>query len=85
MRAVYEELARTGPPGCTTRPSALDDGVSFVHISITSGEDGRNPLSDVEAFARFQETIGERCDEPPVVTELEEIGSYRMHHEPALR
>ena len=48
----------------------MADGVSFVHLSTTETEDGRNPLTEVEAFARFQEAIGERCDEPPVVTEL---------------
>jgi hypothetical protein len=30
------------------------------------------------AFKRFQENIGERCDEAPVATELREIGSYRF-------
>ena len=38
-----------------------------------------NPLSTVEAFQRFQENIGERCDEPPVVVQLEEVGSFRFH------
>ena len=86
VRAVYEELDRTGPAGLHYATFRQADGVSFVHISITEvGDDARHPLSDVEAFARFQATIGERCDEPPVVTELEEIGSYRMHAEPALR
>jgi hypothetical protein len=35
-----------------------------------------NPLMHVEAFARFQEHIGDRCDEPPVVSRLRQIGSY---------
>jgi len=86
VRAVYEELDRTGPAGLHYATFRQADGVSFVHISLTEvGGDARHPLSDVEAFARFQEAIGERCDEPPVVTELEEIGSYRMHSEPAVR
>ena len=85
VRAVYEELDRSGPAGLHYATFRQADGVSFVHISITEAGDAPHPLSEVEAFARFQETIGERCDEPPVVTELEEIGSYRMHGEPALR
>jgi hypothetical protein len=77
-RAVYEELHRAAPEGLRYATFRLADGVSFVHLSSTATEDGRNPLTEIEAFARFQEAIGERCDEPPVVTELTEIGSYRL-------
>ena len=35
-------------------------------------------LADVAAFARFQEAVTERCDVAPVVTELTEVGSYRL-------
>jgi hypothetical protein len=78
VRAVYDELHRTEPAGLRYATFRMADGVSFVHLSTTETEDGRNPLTEVEAFARFQEGIGERCDEPPVVTELEAIGSYRV-------
>ena len=53
VRAVYEELQRTQPAGLHYATFALEDGVSFVHLSSIDTEDGRNPLSDVEAFARF--------------------------------
>ncbi len=76
VRAVYAELRRTRPDGLRYATFQLDDGVSFVHVSATDTEDGRNPLSELESFRRFQERINERCDEPPVVTELREIGSY---------
>ena len=33
VRAVYEELARTPPAGLRYATFALDDGVSFVHLS----------------------------------------------------
>ncbi len=78
VRAVYEELHRIAPEGLRYATFRLADGVGFVHVSSTETEDGRNPLTEVEAFARFQEAIGERCDEPPVVTELTQIGSYRL-------
>jgi hypothetical protein len=52
--------------------------VSFVHIASVETEDGRSPLPTLDAFRRFQERIGERCDQPPVVTELSEVGSYRL-------
>jgi len=77
VRAVYEELQRTQPAGLHYATFALDDGVSFVHLSSIETEDGRNPLSEVEAFARFQEGIGDRCEEAPVVAQLREIGSFQ--------
>jgi hypothetical protein len=76
VRAVYDELHSTEPAGLSYATVKLDDGVSFVHIAAT--QDGRNPLADVAAFKQFQMGIAERCDEPPVVSEVEEIGSYRM-------
>jgi hypothetical protein len=85
VRAVYEELHRVAPEGLRYATFRLADGVSFVHVSSTETADGRNPLTEIEAFARFQEAIGERCDEPPVVTELTEIGSYRLLGDEAVR
>ena len=85
VRAVYDELHRTEPAGLRYATFRMADGVSFVHLSTTETEDGRNPLTEVEAFARFQEAIGERCDEPPVVTELREIGSYRFFADEVVR
>jgi hypothetical protein len=56
----------------------LEDGVSFVHIAAVDTADGTNPLGNVEAFARFQEGVAARCDEPPVATGLEQVGAYRF-------
>ena len=75
VRAVYEELAATEPAGLRYATFRLDDGVSFVHIASVEGE--HNPLAEVEAFARFQAEVRDRCEEQPVVTELHEVGSYR--------
>jgi hypothetical protein len=75
VRAVYEELRRADPPGLRYATYRLDDGVSFLHLA--SIEDGGNPLSEIAAFARFQEGIRDRCDEPPAVVELHEVGSFR--------
>jgi hypothetical protein len=76
VRAVYEELERTRPAGLRYATFKLEDGVSFVHVAESEGE--RSPLPDVAAFKAFQEGIRERCDEPPVVGELREIGSFRF-------
>ena len=51
--------------------------MSFVHFAIETG-DCLSPLPALPAFQRFQEGIRERCDEPPVVSELREVGSFRL-------
>jgi hypothetical protein len=79
VRAVYDELHRDEPAGLRYATFQLDDGVSFVHLAET--EDGQNPLAEVKAFQEFQKDIRERCDDPPVVSELREIGSFRLFDE----
>jgi quinol monooxygenase YgiN len=79
IRAVYDELHRTQPGGLRYATFQLDDGVSFVHIAFQhDDDDGRRPLTTLPAFQRFQENITERCDDPPVVSELRQIGSYQL-------
>ena len=79
VRAVYDELRCTAPAGLRYATFRLDDGVSFVHLSVTDTEDGHNPLSDVNAFKEFQANIAERCEEAPVVTSF----VFRVRNVPA--
>jgi hypothetical protein len=79
VRGVYDELHRTQPAGFRYATLKLPDGVGFVHIA--EAEEGRNPLAGLAAFQRFQEGMGERCNEPPVVSDLTQIGSYRLFGE----
>ena len=76
VRDVYEELGRAEPGGFHYGTFKLEDGVSFVHIA--SQEEEQNPLAENAAFQRFQENIRDRCDEPPVVAALDEVGSFRF-------
>jgi hypothetical protein len=78
VRAVYEELRRTNPPGLRYATFQLDDGVTFVHLASTETEDGTNPLAGIRAFHQFQQDIAARCDQAPQVSELREIGSFRF-------
>jgi hypothetical protein len=32
----------------------------------------------VAAFQRFSENVRERCDEPPVVTDVKVVGSFKL-------
>jgi hypothetical protein len=77
VRDVYAELDRARPDGFHYATFRLDDGVSFVHLATHEGD--HNPLAENEAFGRFQAGIRGRCDEPPVVTDLDEVGSFRFH------
>jgi hypothetical protein len=76
VRAVYEELHRAGPSGFRYATFKLEDGVSFVHIAETDGD--QSPLPKLAAFEEFQRDIVERCDEPPVVMDAAEVGSFRF-------
>jgi hypothetical protein len=75
IRTVYEELATSQPSGLHYATFKLPDGVTFVHVA-RHGEP--NPLASTGAFQRFQEGIRDRCDEPPSVVELDQVGSYRF-------
>ena len=76
---VYEELGEVQPDGFRYATFKLDDGASFMHLAV-QGDGVENPLPQLAAFARFQADIADRCEQPPVVTPLEEVGSYRLLH-----
>jgi quinol monooxygenase YgiN len=74
VRTVYGALELTQPAVLSYATFALDDGVSFVHLAAHGYE--TNPLAELPAFQEFQEGIRERCDEQPIVTEVDPVGSY---------
>ena len=78
VRAVYEELHRTGPAGLRYATFRLDDGVSFVHLASRDRGRAQPAVARWRRSQRFQENIGDRCDEAPAVTELREIGSFHL-------
>src|SRR5262245_8650883 len=78
IREVFAELDRKKPDQLRYASFKLDDGVSFVHLASIETTDRQNPLTALSSFQEFSERIKERCDEPPVVSELNEVGAYRM-------
>jgi hypothetical protein len=76
VRAVYEELASVQPEDFRYATFTFDER-SFMHIAFEEG-DGPAPLPGLASFAAFTRDIGERCEEPPVVTELRGVGAYRL-------
>jgi quinol monooxygenase YgiN len=79
VRAVYEQLDETKPEGLRYATLRLDDGVSFVHLSESESE--VSPLTEVPAFKAFQEEIADRCEEQPVVTSVDVVGSFGFGYE----
>ncbi len=72
--AVYEELHESQPDDFRYATVKADDGVTFFHMA-SIGESGK-PLPETDAFKAFQQDLADRCDEPPVATDVTEIGSY---------
>src|SRR4051794_38698506 len=78
VRAVYAELAQKQPDGLRYATFKLEDGVSFVHVASIETEDGQTPLAKIDAFKAFAADAASRCDEAPVVTEMDEVGSFHF-------
>lgn len=78
VRKVFAELASSSPAGLRYATFKASDSPTFFHIATIDTENGENPLFQFEAFKAFTANIRDRCDEPPVTTELEEVGSYHF-------
>ena len=75
VQAVYEALNRERPDSLHYATFRLPDGVSFMHVVFETDQAGRI-LNQVPAFQAFTDDIATRCDEPPVATELDVVGSF---------
>jgi quinol monooxygenase YgiN len=75
LRAIYEEFESAQPGWLRQATFQLEDKVSFV-IFTELDDPGR--LADMPAFQRARSTLDDRCDEPPVVTVLHKVASYRF-------
>ena len=78
ITSVFEQLKREQPAGLRYASFKLDDGVSFMHIVSVETADGSNPLRELPAFKAFTAEISDRCEDPPVTADLQEIGSYAV-------
>jgi hypothetical protein len=77
VQAVYAQLAEERPEGLHYATFRLPDGVSFMHLVVETDQPGAI-LGEVAAFKAFSNDIANRCEEPPVVTELTLVGSYEV-------
>jgi hypothetical protein len=75
-RAVYDALKRVRPTGVHYATFKLADGVGFVHLVSYDEGVSNTALTSLPEFKSFSEGVKERCVEPPVRSDLTEIGSY---------
>lgn len=75
VEKVFAQLSEDTPTGMSYTAFRLADGVSFVHILTTEGDE--NPLVKTTAFANFQQGIPERVVGPPDANDATVIGAYR--------
>src|SRR4051794_17087249 len=76
VHAVFAELSRTAPPGIRYGAFKRADGLSFVHFASISAE--RSPLETIAALKAFGAEVKDRCEVPPQVTELVEVGAFEI-------
>lgn len=76
LNEVYAELAATHPGGLRYATFRVDDRGRFVTFVEFDGEPGTAPHHRLASFQRYRSTLDERCERPPVVTVLHEVGSY---------
>jgi quinol monooxygenase YgiN len=74
LQEVHEEMRSVQPKGLRYATFQLEDRVTFV--SFVEMDEGPAVLRQLTAFQRYRATLDERCDEPPVLTTLHEVGSY---------
>ncbi len=76
---VYAELAATRPGGLRYATFRIDDQGSFVAFVEFDGQPGTAAHHRLASFQRYRSTLDERCEQPPAVTVLHEVGSYGFH------
>jgi hypothetical protein len=74
VRAVFDELARTSPPGIRYAAFKQPDGATFLHVAFIDASE--NPLDAIGAFGAFTARIRDRCEIPPEVTDLTTVGAF---------
>lgn len=74
VAAVHEELDRVRPDWLRWDAYRLEDGVTMVSVVDV---DDPSQLRRLVEFTAYTETLDARCEEPPVTSVVEQLGSYR--------
>lgn len=78
VRAVFAALREMKPAGLRYATLKADDGLTFMHLVSHESEASRDVLTSLPAFKAFSSGVRDRCDEPPVFTELSVVGSFEL-------
>jgi hypothetical protein len=76
VRAVFDVLRDLKPQGLRYTTLKADDGLTFVHLVSHESDSSRDTLTSLPAFKAFSAGVRDRCTEPPLITELNVVGSY---------
>lgn len=76
LTAVYEELGSIEAEDLRWATFKSEDGITFMDIAM--GSDIPSVLQRSDAFRRYRADLENRCDEPPVFSELTVVGSFRF-------
>ncbi|MGD3108974.1 putative quinol monooxygenase [Streptomyces sp. YGL11-2] len=77
LHAVYADLARARPRGLRYETYRLDGSGRFLALITSDGDPVAAPHHQLASFQRYRAALSEVCSEPPVVTYVDEVGSYR--------
>jgi hypothetical protein len=81
LRAAYDELHSSPPEDLQWITYQLDDGLRFLDIVSGSGDPA--DLAARPAFHRYRSTLDDRCDEPPAMNRLTEVGHFHSQDRPS--
>jgi hypothetical protein len=76
IRAMFAAIDEVRPDGVRYASTRLGGGTTFV--ALLSLDRADNPLADLPEFAVFQGRLAGWFAEPPVVEQLEVVGSYGL-------
>lgn len=79
IRAVFDTLKSQQPEGLRYTSFLHADGATFTHLVAYEREENGSILTTLPAFQTFVKDIRQRCEEPPLTTELTQIGTYGFY------
>jgi hypothetical protein len=77
VKAVFEELQRTAPPGIGYMALESDSG-QFLHIATSAGDAAGGGLTALPAFQAFLREHALRREGPLARGEMKVLGEYRL-------
>jgi len=77
VRTLFEALDRAHPAGVRYASTRVADTSTFVAM-FELAEGSEDPRPAMPEFGRFLEQLKELVDGPPVIEQLEVVGSYNL-------